>query len=124
MASLDEVFPEWGKYEPRVPEPKVLESYVIRNGRAENVYTLHEVYTHGDTNWDCMHHWEENVYDAIKNIDKVVHYNGKDAKSFFQTLKRERARDDIEAKKEEYRIYQEQIKRSEEYYKTHDAFTN
>ncbi len=39
-----------------------------------------------------MYYWEEEVYDAIKDLKEPVYYKGADAKEHFKKLKTEKAR--------------------------------
>jgi hypothetical protein len=92
-----------------------LEYYSIRKGRATKVYQLHKKYKNCREDWECTFHWEENMYDIIKNMDKVIYddiddpNNIIDAKQFFKVLKTKHTRSDKKAEIEHYKVLREQI---------------
>jgi len=95
MADLKEVFPDWGKWSPPPkPPPLVLSHYIIdtQSCYITGIYRLYKAFTNGTTCWKYMYYWEEEVYDAIKDLKEPVYYKGADAKEHFKKLKTEKAR--------------------------------
>jgi hypothetical protein len=58
----------------------------------DGIYKFYKVFTDGTTCWKYTYCWEEEVYDAIKDLPVPVIYNDKDAKEHFKKLKTEKGR--------------------------------
>ena len=95
MASLDQVFPDWGKRTPPPPPPpKIISHYnvVTHECYIRELYKFYKVFTDGTTCWKYTYCWEEDVYGFIKDIPFSFIYNGKDAKEHFKGLQTKKLR--------------------------------
>jgi len=117
MASLEEVFPNWGTPE-RVPPAVPIGTCYYKIGKTEypDIYYLveYQMFVRGGVKFPSSidnsykKYWKEDVYDVISKLGHPVYFDDKDAVEYFSQFreKKERLTDAETSYKESRRRYE------------------
>jgi hypothetical protein len=95
-----------------------VQQYIIAKQYYEDgLYSLHKIYTNGKTEWRKTIHWEEDVYNVIKNLKEPVIYNGQNAVPHFNSLSTNKKERLYTAEEVFETCFNEAVARAEDYHR-------